>query len=143
LGIRSGCGGYLAIIAIQGEGEPTFGRQSVATGGPSMIHFISKIGARLGLAAIVTLTGLSVTAPTVGASEPGFGVYVQYRDGRSHHRRPGCAPWLAEEKARGMGLRRARVVDVSRRTVTVVGRDRYGRDRVVFANARGCPVIRR
>jgi hypothetical protein len=114
-----------------------------------MIHFISKIGARLGLAAIVSLTGLSVTAPTAAASEPGFGVYVQYRDGhrgregRSHHRRPGCAPWLAEEKARGMGLRRARVVDVSRRTVTVVGRDHYGRDRVVFANARGCPVIRR
>ncbi len=114
-----------------------------------MSSFIAKTAAKLGIAALVALTGISATTSGAGASEPRFGTYVQYyerhhdRDWRPHHRRPGCAPWLAEEKARGMGLRRARVVDVSRRTVTVVGRDHYGRDRVVFANARGCPLIRR
>ncbi len=42
-----------------------------------------------------------------------------------------------------MGLRRAQVVDVNRRVVVVAGFDRRGRDRVVFANERGCPLIRR
>jgi hypothetical protein len=50
---------------------------------------------------------------------------------------------MAEEKASRMGLRRAQVVDVSPRRVVVAGFDRRGRDRIVFANVRGCPVIRR
>jgi hypothetical protein len=113
-----------------------------------MTNHIARIGAKLGLAAIIALTGLSATIGTAAAAEPGLGIYVQYHDrdrgwDRRHHGRPGCSPWRAEDKASRMGLRRARVVDVSRRAVVVVGRDRHGRDRIVFANERGCPVIRR
>ncbi|MBW9086626.1 hypothetical protein JNB91_02110 [Rhizobium wenxiniae] len=111
---------------------------------------------RIGLAAIVALSGISATASTAAASDRGFGIngngiYVQYydrhhdrdRDWRRHHGRPGCSPARALDKAERMGLRRVRVVDASRRAIVVVGRDRHGRDRVVFANERGCPVIRR
>ena len=60
---------------------------------------------RIGLAAIVALSGISATASTAAASDRGFGIhgngiYVQYydrhpdrdRDWRRHHRRPGCSP---------------------------------------------------
>lgn len=107
---------------------------------------------KAGFAALVALTGISAIAPTASAAGPDMRVQVQYyhqdRDWRPDRRpihRPvtACAPWLAEAKADRMGLRRTRVVDVSRRTVTVVGFDHRGPDRVVFANTRGCPVIRR
>lgn len=110
---------------------------------------------KAGIAALVALTGLSAAAPTVAAASPEFVIHAQYRDhdrDRDHRGRPdrrpdrrpsGCAPWLAEQKADRMGLRRTRVVDVSRRTVTVAGFGRRGPDRVVFANVRGCPLIRR
>ncbi|PZP51477.1 MAG: hypothetical protein DI595_08875 [Agrobacterium fabrum] len=103
--------------------------------------------AKTGLAALIALGGISFTAPAASAgSDVQFRVQVQ--DGYGHRPgwgRPdrGCSPWLAEEKASRMGLRRARVVDVSPRRVVVAGFDRRGRDRVVFANERGCPVIRR
>lgn len=109
-----------------------------------MISFITKIG----IAAIIAMAGMSATASTA-AAEPRLGIYVQHhdrhhgRDWRPNHRRHGCSPRLAEDKAQRMGLRRTRVVDVSRRSVTVVGRGWHGRDRIVFANARGCPLIRR
>lgn len=130
-----------------------------------------NIFAKTSIAALIALAGFSATAPTAAASGTEFRILVQQGwDGRGDHRgdwrgdgrgdwgrdrhydrwdgprrdRGGrCAPWLAEEKASRMGLRRARVVDVDRRTVTVVGRDRHGRDRIVFANDRGCPLIRR
>ncbi|CAD7023914.1 hypothetical protein REJC140_00370 [Pseudorhizobium endolithicum] len=117
---------------------------------------MTNILVKTGIAALIALAGFSASASTAAASGSEFRILVQHgwddrgRD-RHHDRwdRPRrdrggrCAPWLAEEKARHMGLRRARVVDVDRRTVTVVGRDRRGRDRVVFANDRGCPLIRR
>ncbi len=107
--------------------------------------------AKAGLAALIALGGISATASTAAAGpDVQYGIYVQdgYRHGGHGWGRPGrdrdrCAPWLAEEKASRMGIRRARVVDVSPRRVVVAGFDRYGRDRVVFANVRGCPVIRR
>ncbi|TNM62325.1 hypothetical protein [Aliirhizobium smilacinae] len=117
---------------------------------------MTSLFTRIGLAAIVALSGIAATATTVSASERGFGpngagIYVQYndrhhdrgRDWRRHNDRPGCSPGRALDKAERMGLRRARIVDASRRAIVVVGRDRHGRDRVVFANERGCPVIRR
>jgi hypothetical protein len=111
---------------------------------------------KIGLAALVALSGLTATTSYSAASEPGFGpggmgTYVQYRDhhydrDRDRHRRhgrPGCSPGFAEEKASRMGLRHARVVDMSRRAIIVAGRGWHGRDRIAFANERGCPVIRR
>lgn len=108
--------------------------------------------AKAGLA--ILITAASLVAPLAGASAAdGRLVEVQWRDDprgghgpRHHHHRPpreGCAPWLAQDKAARMGLRRARVVDVNRRVVVVAGFDRHGRDRLVFANLRGCPLLRR
>lgn len=112
-----------------------------------------NIFAKAGLAALIALGGISATASTASAGGPEFrfGIYSGggYGSGPGWHRerdrprRDNCSPWFAEEKANRMGLRRARVVDVSPRRVVVAGYDRHGRDRVVFANERGCPVIRR
>ena len=41
-----------------------------------------------------------------------------------------------------MGLRRARVVDVDRRTITVAGRQYGDRVAVTFARAPRCPIMR-
>ncbi|WP_105430113.1 MULTISPECIES: hypothetical protein [Neorhizobium] len=112
---------------------------------------------KAGVAALIAFTGLSATAPTAAAAGSDFAIQVQYRDrdrdwrpdrGGDRDWRPdrgprGCSPWLAEEKASRMGLRRARVVDAGRRVVIVAGFGRRGPDRIVFANERGCPVIRR
>lgn len=101
---------------------------------------------KAGIAVLIALTGLSATAPTAIAAGPEFGIQVQqvqFRDRDRRWRPPGCSLAMAERRASRMGLRRARVVDVSRRTVTVAGFGRRGRDRVVFANVRGCPLIRR
>ena len=67
------------------------------------------------------------------------------RDGWNRHgwnRGRECSPNRALDKAERLGLRRARIVDVDRRTIDVAGR-RYG-DRIVltFARVPGCPVIR-
>lgn len=64
-------------------------------------------------------------------------------DGWGRERRGRCAPWLAVDKARYFGLRRAYVADVSWRRVVVEGRRHGDYRRIVFANARGCPVIGR
>jgi hypothetical protein len=63
------------------------------------------------------------------------------RDGGGWRR--GCSPERALDKAERMGLYRARIVDVNRSTVKVVGRQRGDRLVIVFANERGCPVIYR
>ncbi|WP_418135726.1 hypothetical protein [Agrobacterium sp. El2ro-1b] len=106
--------------------------------------------AKAGLATLIAIGGISFMAPAASAG-PDVQYRVQVQDGYGHrpgwgrpdrpHR--GCSASLAEEKASRMGLRRARVVDVSPRRVVVAGFDRRGRDRIVFANERGCPVIRR
>ena len=59
-----------------------------------------------------------------------------------HDNRRACTPGRALNKADRMGLRRARVVDVSRRTITVSGRKWQNRVHVTFARAPNCPVIR-
>ena len=110
--------------------------------------------AKASVAALIAFGSISATASTASAGpDVQYGIYVQdgYRHGGGQgwgrpdrgRDRDRCAPWMAEEKANRMGLRRARVVDVSPRRVVVAGFDRGGRDRVVFANVRGCPVIRR
>jgi hypothetical protein len=86
------------------------------------------------------------------------GVYVgedSYRHRRDERRdewrsverrdewRRGCSPERALGKAQRMGLHRARIIDVSRRTVKVMGRQDGDRVVIVFANERGCPVIYR
>ena len=117
--------------------------------------------AKLMLAGLIGLTGLAGTAATASADTLTFGIHsgdvvdVQYRDwdqnrryrpdwgNERHERRGRCAPWLATEKARDIGLRRAQVVHVGNRRVVVEGR-RHGEFRTIaFANVRGCPVLGR
>lgn len=100
----------------------------------------------------------------LGQGEPRVGVYVQdgYRDnGRWDNRNDGrwdrndgrwgrddrrwdrrCTPDRALDKADRMGLRRARVVDVNRRTITISGRKYGERVAISFARAPNCPVVR-
>ena len=61
--------------------------------------------------------------------------------GRGWDRDRGCSPDRALDKAERMGVRRARVIDVSRRTITVAGRQYGDRVRVTFARERHCPVL--
>lgn len=128
---------------------------------------MKQIFAKLALAGMIGLTGFGATLAPAAADTITLGLHsggvvdVQYRDrdrygderdwdrerrhrpGWGHERRGRCDPWLAQDKARANGLRRARVVDVSPRRVVVEGR-RWGEyRRVVFANVRGCPYIGR
>jgi hypothetical protein len=82
--------------------------------------------------------------------DPRFGVYTGDDEdyGRRDWRRDrdfrrGCSPDRALDKAERMGLHRARIVDMNRRTVKVAGRQDGDRVVVVFANERGCPIIYR
>ncbi|MBW9062616.1 hypothetical protein JNB71_04740 [Rhizobium herbae] len=128
-----------------------------------------RILTKLALAGFIGLTGLGATVVPAAAETLTFGIHsggvvdVQYREGyrderdwgwdRRHRpdwgdgwgreRRGRCAPWLAVDKARDYGLRRAYVADVSWRRVVVEGRRHGDYRRIVFANARGCPVIGR
>ncbi|RJG43753.1 MULTISPECIES: hypothetical protein [unclassified Mesorhizobium] len=64
-------------------------------------------------------------------------------DSRRDDRGPrSCTPDRALEKAERMGVRRARIMDVGRRTIDVGGRSEGRRIVVTFSRERGCPVIR-
>ncbi|NML73062.1 hypothetical protein HHL25_02870 [Rhizobium sp. S-51] len=115
---------------------------------------------KLGLAALVTVAAAVGGMSTANAGgDFGWGVYIgggpgpgydrdyrhgdrEWGHGRRHHRPEFCAPGHAVEKARWNGLRRAHVQDVTPRRVVVGGFRHGGFDRMVFANVRGCPVIR-
>lgn len=75
----------------------------------------------------------------------GVRVYDRDRDrdryGYRDRDRRGCSPREAVRAARDSGLRRAEVVRVTNRSVTVRGWTRGGPDRIIFANRRGCPEI--
>ncbi|PTE07039.1 hypothetical protein [Mesorhizobium helmanticense] len=81
-------------------------------------------------------------------NDPRVGVYSGDDGYRREHRRDrdwrrSCSPERAVNKAERMGLRRARLIDINRRTVKVAGRQYGDRVVVVFANERGCPILRR
>jgi hypothetical protein len=64
----------------------------------------------------------------------------EYRDEfRRSERR--CTPERALYKAERIGVHRARIADVSRRTISVVGRSRGERVYITFARAPRCPII--
>jgi hypothetical protein len=83
-------------------------------------------------------------------NDPRVGVYSGDDDGyyRREHRRDrdwrrSCSPERAVNKAERMGLHRARLIDINRRTVKVAGRQYGDRVVIVFANERGCPILNR
>ncbi len=101
---------------------------------------MSSIFAKAGIAALIALGAVSATMSTASASDISASVHqVRY----DPHRPRACSPVLAVQKARERGMRNARIADITPRRVVVIGRDRHGPDRVVFANVPGCPVIRR
>lgn len=131
---------------------------------------MKTILARIGLATMIAVSGIAGLAPMAQAQDfgmefrfgddnrrdRGWDNDVQNREwnrdrdwrrDREHHRdrdwrRPrGCFPGQAVDKARYQGLRHARIKFVSPRTVVVVGRGPYGREQMIFANVRGCPLI--
>ena len=66
-----------------------------------------------------------------------------YDDRRGYYDdRPRCSERRALRKAERMGIRRARIADVGRRTIDVRGRDRYGeRIYVTFGRHPSCPIL--
>ncbi|MEP9389468.1 hypothetical protein [Mesorhizobium sp. KR9-304] len=66
--------------------------------------------------------------------------YREYRRDRRYFR--GCSPERALNKAERYGVRRARVIDVNRRTIEVAGRKHGERVRITFARAPNCPIVR-
>ncbi len=65
------------------------------------------------------------------------------RDDWREGRRDECSPDRALRKAERMGIRRARVESVGRRTINVIGRSRGDRVIVTFDRRdRWCPVLR-
>ena len=67
----------------------------------------------------------------------------EWRDGDRGFERRGCTPGRALRKADRMGIHRARIVDVGRRTVDVAGR-KFGQRIVVTFGRRdpSCPILR-
>ena len=76
-----------------------------------------------------------------------FGVHIgdglhyrrYYRDEFRHERR--CTPERALQKARRIGVNRARIDFVSRRAIGIVGRSRGERVYLTFARSPRCPII--
>lgn len=107
-----------------------------------------KIITKTGLAVLIaagTLTGAAGVASAAEGFRVTIGTEIAQEDyySRRPDRRRGCSPRLAEDIARDYGMRRTQVVDVTPRRVVVEGRVRGGWDRMVFANVRGCPLLRR
>lgn len=116
---------------------------------------MTNLLAKAGMAAALSFAALFGTVSTASADGIGFGIYVDgpgrgWDAPRHGHgwdgpprRHRACAPGHALDKARYSGLRRAHVRDVTPRRVVVAGLRQGYPDRMVFANVRGCPVLRR
>ncbi len=101
---------------------------------------MTNLFAKAAIAALIALGAISATAVTASANDFRPGIHQARYE---HMRGRACSPGLAVRKAHDMGLRRARIENVTPRRVVVEGFGRRGPDRVVFANAPGCPLIRR
>jgi hypothetical protein len=84
-----------------------------------------------------------------GGNEPGRMIVddverVRHRDWHrpGYWGRPGCTANRALRKAHRMGLRRTFIARENRRVIVVAGRGLYGRERIAFGRAPGCPVLR-
>ncbi len=100
---------------------------------------------------IATLGSIPATASATSIDfffgTGGSGIHVhdggRRHGGRWERDRGFCSERRAVRKARHrFGLRHAHVVRANHRKVVVKGRYHGRRERIVFANVRGCPVIR-
>jgi len=111
-----------------------------------MLKFV-KAAAVCAVLGIGALAGAPAQADTIhiGATHSGFGIVVSDRDGyRRDHYRPvrSCTTDRALDKARRMGVRRARVAYQNRAVISVRGHDRRGRITLTFGRSASCPMIR-
>lgn len=104
-----------------------------------------KFARNTAIAALVAITALPMTASFASAGQRAAYGSIELAQGGWDRGRPhrGCSPRMAENIARDYGLRRAQVTNITPRRVVVEGRKRGGWDRMVFANVRGCPLLRR
>lgn len=108
----------------------------------------AALSAMIGLGAIVALPAAaqadSLYLNFGGHHGAGVGFHIGDNDGYRYRHRPVrvCTPNRALNKAERLGLRRARVVNVNRRTIKVSGRQRGDRVIVTFGRSPNCPVVR-
>lgn len=113
-----------------------------------------KTAAVSAMVAFSTLAAIPATAQAeglylnFGGKHDGFGVVIG-QDGQRWHKRDRwdrkpaqCNANRAVDKAERLGLRRARVVDASRHSITVSGRKFGDRVFVTFGKAPNCPILR-
>lgn len=114
------------------------------------------------IAGMIGLTGLAAVPAQADSLYLGFGdrnddarfgVYVgdnsrtyrrdrdQWRHNAWREQRQRCSPERALDKARDIGIRRARIDFVTERRIGVVGRQHGDRVSVTFGRSRGCPII--
>lgn len=121
----------------------------------------ATLSAMIGLGAMAAAPS-TASADSLGiqflAQDAGFGFYFgdsgsAYRDWDRRHdrrdsydrydRRDFCSPRDALRKAEWLGMRHVRVTHVNYRTIGVAGRVRgHHYDRILFARAPHCPVLR-
>lgn len=102
-------------------------------------------------AALVTTLALAGAPLAVAIATPASAQELELRIGpdgirpvipqRERIRDRGCSPREARAAAAEEGLRRAEVVRITERSVTVRGFTRRGPEQLRFANRRGCPLI--
>jgi len=136
------------LSGVSGEEHLTKVRKGFKMSAISLKSFV--VTAAIGFAAVFT-AGASANAaspssvPAVSTAAHSPVVNVDYHRNRHHarpaRRGPACSVEGAKMKANRMGIRNARVV-YRGKSVQVRG-FRHGRPAgVVFANVRGCPIIR-
>ncbi len=146
LALRSYSMDYLSDVS--GEDHLTKVRKGFKMSSISLKSFV--VTAAIGFAAVFT-AGASAnaasptSAPAMSTAAHSPVVNIDYRGNRHHarpsRRGPACSVEGAKMKAHRMGIRNARVV-YRGKSVQVRG-FRHGRPTgVVFANVRGCPIIR-
>jgi hypothetical protein len=109
----------------------------------------AALSAMIGLGAITALPAAAQADSlrfSFGDRHDGGRIGIQIGGDRAHYRdfyrdRRSCTPGEAVRKARRIGLRNPRVVDVDRRTIDVVGRSHGDRVRVTFARRGNCRIV--
>jgi hypothetical protein len=101
---------------------------------------VSSVLARISIAAVIAFGAVSALGSAASAGD--FGTRFQQVRYDPHGARI-CSPVLAVQKARGAGMRDARIANITPRRVVVEGRMRGMADRIAYANVPGCPLIHR
>jgi hypothetical protein len=134
-------------------------RQIIASAKENTMFKMLKTAGLSALIAVGTLAAIPATSAQAeglylnfGGGDGRVGVYVGDDDRRwrrhdrrdrweRRHIRRQCTANRALNKAERMGIRRARIVDIDRRLITVRGRKWGARVTVDFGRAPNCPVI--